>query len=224
MKSICFFWSLVFVSIAQAYTPPANFIVNQGLSQREKIKSLEIEGSFSTPNANGLIKETLMLDFVGNRVVALYSNEAGESLGAHALKIQSLSPLGRAWIGVGLDPFGNRVRSALDSLGVSVESGAPVIIARVGTNVVWSWGESSRIKILKDEFLFAGYQSADSEIEVRDYTNKGAAVILPKTVYVKKGDFTYQIKSFKVNAAMKIPTGMTQTRSQLVREWVELVR
>jgi hypothetical protein len=213
-----------FATSASAYSPPAPFILGKVLKEREKLKTVELEGRFSSPTSNGWIKESLRIDFTTGKVIAIYSSEAGESLGAKVTKVQDLSVMGRAWIGIGLDPFGNRMRVTLEDLGVYPEEDTSVSIDFVGSNPVWVWGKTSRLKILKDEFLFAGYQSADQNIEVTAFTAKTGGVRLPKTVVLEKSNFTYELKGFRLNAAVKASQGLTPIHSEAVREWVELVR
>jgi hypothetical protein len=209
---------------AQAYSPPASFILGQLLKGREKIKTIDLEGRFSSPATGGMIKESLRIDFPTGKVLAIYTSESGESLGAKVTKIQDLHALGRAWIGLGMDPFGNRMRVTLEDLGVYPQETQEVKIDRIGSHVVWVWGDENHLKVLKDEFLFAGYQDADHELDVRDFTAKTGSLRLPKTVYIKNGDYTYELKAFRLNATTKTPPSLTPIQSPAVREWVELVR
>ena len=132
--------------------------------------------------------------------------------------------MGRAWIGLGMDPFGNRMRVTLEDLGVFPRENEDVKIDRIGAHAVWVWGDGSHLKILKDEFLFAGYQKADQDLEVREITAKTGTIRLPKVVYLKYGDYTYELKAFRLNAATKAAPSLTPIHSPAVREWVELVR
>jgi|GEM_PF-2913109 len=259
------------VGTAQAYTPPASFIMGKVLKDHEKIKTIDLDGVFSAPNAAEKIREQLRVDFANSKVIAVYSSSPENSdestddenaeapapsipLGAIVTRLQDLHPLGRAWIGIGMDPYGNRVQATVEDLGVApretataeekpAASGAKsdvfpktplpdtseVKLGRIGTTPVWQWGNGPNLlKILKDGFVFAGYQTPDEDLEVLDFTNKPGSVRFPKKVsatqHASSSEFIYELKSFKVNATHRSTPALTPIQSPVVQAWVNLVR
>jgi len=251
---------------AQAYTPPASFIMGKVLKDHEKIKTVDLDGVFSAPTSAEKIREQLRVDFANSKVIAVYSSSVGSSdedeapapaipLGAIVTRLQDLHPLGRAWIGIGMDPYGNRVQATVEDLGVAPREVAAdeekpaassdaksdvfpktplpdtseVKLGRIGTTPVWQWGNGPNVlKILKDGFVFAGYQTPDEDLEVLEFTSKPGAIRLPQKVsavqHASSSEFIYELKSFKINATHRSTPALTPIQSPVVQAWVNLVR
>lgn len=224
---------ILFISSSSlAYTPPNGFILNQLFRERSSLKELYLEGKITDLKSNAVVKEKLSLDFQTGKLVSIYLSPNDEVLGSYEADLKNTHRLGKFWIGVALDSNGARFKKALEELDAIPRERSVAILSRIGTKVVWSWGEDTHIDFYKDEFLAARFQSGSAqtldEIFIKEYSSPSAAIRIPKVVSIRsqgQDQFRYELKAMKVNTPSKLTASSETTpASPTVQEWTNLVR
>jgi hypothetical protein len=225
---------LIFITInlvpapSFGYALTATYIFNRLVKNHEHLRTLEMEGKISDLSNKTTFREITNIDFSTGKIHSLYLNDAGENLGEKTSKILESHPLGMAWFGLGGDSNVARVQTILGLLGITTKDDNNVKLTRIQTRPVFEIGSGAMVRIEKEDFQFAAYQTESKDaIEVESYST-GAAVKLPKLITFKKADsvvYTYELKSFKMNTPYKPPQkpGTFHALSASLQGWNDLV-
>ena len=212
----------------QAHLLPANFVLNKMVKDRATLKNIEIEGIITDVSGEQRFKEISKVDFLSGKMDTVFFTDSGEKIGEKTGKITALHPLGLAWFGVGFCSNGVKVKSFLEQLGITFPEGAEVRLKRIDARPVWEMGETSLLKIEKDQFWFAGFElNHFASFEVEKWTTVNG-VHVPKNIRFKKDGkvkFNYELTTAKVNQTnleMKA-TAIEHQNKPLTQEWIELV-
>ncbi len=182
-----------------------------------------------------MFKETLRVDYSTGKVQISYFSPSDEPLGAVETTLARLSPFGRFWLVIALDPDAVRVRAALGELRVSPKAIQEVRLSRIEQKVTWGWmspGDPiAEIDFQKDEFAPLRYREGLKldGVTVRSFAIPGATAKVPKLVEVRHAGrdqaFQFELKSIKADTpAKKEKFEAAPIESSAVKEWVQLVR
>jgi hypothetical protein len=225
---------LLVSSTANAYLPPAGFVLGHAVTARAGLKSLEWTAKVTDLKNRAVFKETLRLDFVAGKVSASYQSPTDEPLGSIQGPIALINKLGRFWLCVSLDPNIARVKSALETLHVLPAEAEEARLERIGSQVAWAWGVDALIGFEKDEFSPLIYRETldpkSDSVQFQGFAIASANSRVPRNVLVRsKGEdaFSFELKSIKTDSpAPKEKEKIAGAAPQLpsVKDWVSLVR
>ncbi|NDG84892.1 MAG: hypothetical protein EBX52_07630 [Proteobacteria bacterium] len=234
--------ALFFCPLAQAYLPPAGFVLNHAVGERSGLKSIEWTAKVTRHAPSGTseeeivssFKETLRVDYVTGKVQISFSSPSDQPLGAIQVPVTKLSPFGRFWLVVSLDPNLSRVKSALEELQILPAHEQEVRLNRVGGKVAWTWGSQtepvSEVDFQKDEFTPLRYQSGRLRdgVSFQSIAIAGASAKVPKQASVRfdgrNNVFDFELKSVKADAASEKKFVETPVTLPGIKEWIKLVR
>ncbi len=220
---------------ARAYVLPANYIMSQEVKPKSKLKKIELTGEITDLRTQKKWEEILQVDFESNKVHVSLFTSAGQKVSHKVTSVEELSPLGLAWLGVGLDPRFSHVMAYLDRLQVQLAEKDQPRMNRINDRPVYEWGDPAQIQIEKDEFWFAGYKSADQNaLQVEQFFAATGAGMIPKVVRIKKAAvigpsdlFLYELKKERVNnftMTKKDHEAQGSDEGGSFGEWLSLVR
>ncbi len=227
---------------ARAYLPPAGFVMNHAVGMRAGLKSIEWTAKLTrrgmpeagTEGGGSGFQETLRVEYTTGKVQISFRSPTDQPLGAIQTTLAKLSPLGRFWLVVALDPNLTRVRSALEGLEILPASGQEVRLSRVEGKTAWSWGGAgdpvSEVDIEKDEFTPLGYRSGRGAggMVVRSVAFAGASAKVPKHVSVQPAGrtdgFDFELKSVKTDGVPEKKFVESAVTLPVIKEWIQLVR
>ena len=216
---------------AQAYIPPASFILSEALKTHDDIKTVIMEGSVTDLRNQTTVREVLRVDFASGRLSAAYFNGT-EPVGVYESHVKDVHRLGKFWINLAMDPNRARFHEALQELNAVPDENTEVKLSRLGNHVTWTWGTDPVIAFIEDEFLPLEYQTGigspnNEGILLSEYTSSSSDTRVPKSVFVKiqgKEVYRYEVKSVKLNQTLKFTASATALKSPIAKDWVALVR
>jgi hypothetical protein len=259
MRALLFLF-LFFAHSAHAYLPGADFVVSHAVSERAGLKSLEwsaritasadASGGNTVDSAVGsvvpvpspaamtasvMFRENLRVDFTTGKVRISYFSPSDEPMGMIETTLARLSPFGRFWLVVALDPDAVRVRAALGELRVPPRTNQEVRLSRIDQKVTWGWTSQgdpvAEIEFQKDEFVPLRYREGLNldGVTVRSIAIPGATAKVPKLVEIRHRGrdraYQFELKSIKADTPEKKEKfEASPVESSAVREWVQLVR
>ncbi len=214
---------------AQAFVPPADFILERTLKAREGLKSLELIAEIQDKVRQTTVQETLRLDFIGGRFWTVVTGSEGALALSRFGRLGELQDSAKAWIVLAYDPQEDRVRSILQkvaSMKPSADSENGTRLVRVDKKIFWSWGTPGKVFIEKDQFVWAGTElETGLSVMVREQAR------FPRVISVKRDGqerFVYTLRQFKLNTPVKWNTQQQVepqgTEVETVQDWVQLVR
>jgi len=225
---------------ANAYIPPATYILNRIVQSHEHFKTIELDGVVTDLRTHQIFREVARIDFLSGKIQLMYLNETGSVIGDGHVKLNEIHPYGLAWYGVGLDSNAARVRGDLQALGITIKDEMGSKLTRLVGRPVWDIGETAILRVEKDQFAFAGLmENSNNEIQVLEFT--GGGIPLPRILKFKKDGtdlFSYEMKSFRINIpykssffashAISLSGGASSDSSSIVgqattQEWSSLV-
>ncbi|MBU6153617.1 MAG: hypothetical protein KGP28_04880 [Bdellovibrionales bacterium] len=221
-----------FASPANAYLPPAGFVLGHAVTDRAGLKSLEWTAKVTDLKNRAAFKEVLRLDFISGKISASYQSPTDEALGGIQGPISLLNKLGRFWLCVSLDPNIARVKAALETLRVLPGETEETRLERVGNQIAWMWGVDALIGFEKDEFTPLIYrENADPKADAiifQGFAIAAANSKVPRNVLVRVKDedlFSFELKSIKTDSpAIKEKISIAAPQLPSVKEWISLVR
>jgi hypothetical protein len=215
------------VSVSSAYSPPAPFVVSRSIRERKGLRSVEWGGKVTDQRTKSVFKESMRIDFASGKIGLQYFSPSDEPLGGVQTDLGSLSKLGRFWLTVTLDPNIQRVRAALEALGVLPGEETETRLQRIDANVAWSYGDAAKILFLKDEFRPLAYLGTEERVVFESFLLSGKALQVPKAVRIgpSTGEwYRFELKSVKVDVPQKGSWATTPVEAPQVKEWISLVR
>jgi hypothetical protein len=215
------------LSVSNAYSPPAHFVLSRSIKERKGLRSVEWGGKITDQRTKTVFKESMRIDFASGRVVLQYFTPSDEPMGGMQTDLGSLSKLGRFWLTVTLDPNSQRVRAALEALGVLPGEETETRLQRIDANVAWSYGDAAKILFLKDEFRPLAYLGTEERVVFESYLLSGKSLQVPKSVRIgpSTGEwYRFELKSVKVDVPQKGAWPTTPVEAPQVKEWISLVR
>jgi hypothetical protein len=223
--------ALLFSTQASAYVPPVSFIISEAMKSHESIKTIVMEGKITDLRNQMVLNEVLRIDFTSGHLSASYSSDKTPE-GSYDSTMSGIHRLGKFWITLGMDPSSVRFRQALSELNAMPTEKTEAKLWRVGSTVTWMWGEAPVVQFVKDDFLPADYLSGGAgpsgqEILINEYTSSASSTRVPKTVFIKfqgKEVYRFDVKSVKINQALKLQASGNTLKSSMAKDWVTLVR
>lgn len=228
MKTMMF--ALVMLALpAQAYLLPQASVFQKSIQPRSGLRSIEWMAKVTDLKANFVFQENLWIDFENGKVGAVYLSPLNEPLGSLQTTLASLGDFGKFWLSIGLDPSITRTRKAMQELKVAPAPGEEASLGRIGTRVVWSWGDEARVFFEKDEFQPAQYQKGPGTdvLLFQSYAIASDKARIPKSVVFRTGGqdrYLFELKAVKVDLPLKEKSAHGSLPVSALKEWVSLVR
>jgi len=240
--SACALFTFLIPAAAHAYLPPAGFVLSHAVGERSGLKSIEWTAKVTRHGAQGAeddahvsgFKETLRVDYATGTVRMSFSSPSDQPLGSFQTTLDRLSPIGRFWLVVALDPNFSRVKTALEELQLLPAPEQEARLTRSGDKVAWTWGKDtdpvSEVDFQKDEFTPLAYRSGLKRdgVSFDSVAIAGASAKVPRQVSVRfegrNNAWDFELKSVKTDApAEKNPASAPVTLPG-IKEWIKLVR